>query len=221
MANESATQPDGAVAPSEEPVREEPPLAADPPSASQEQGPGSGFVPRTTILLLAVVATLFAGIVLYSLWAFWPTTGQGGKQPPSQTINYFGWRPTISREFLLFLVVALAGALGGVIHTIRSVSWYVGNRQLRWSWVPFNLMLPVIGALAGTVFYLVLRAGLFSPSSSVSTVSPFGFTAVAVLAGLFSEQAMEKLKQVATQLFAERPIGENHVEPDVAPTREV
>jgi tryptophan-rich sensory protein len=194
--------------------------AASPPAAVQQEGPGAGFVPRSVVVLLPIVTTAFAVLVLYSLWTFWPKTGSGGKLRDPQAVNYFGWTPRISLEILLFLVVALAGALGGLIHTIRSASWYVGNRKLRWSWLPFNLMLPVIGALAGTVFYLVFRAGLFSPSSSVRTVSPFGFTAVAVLAGLFSEQAMEKLKDVATQLFAERPVGEDHVEPEGSPTTE-
>lgn len=183
---------------------------------SSQEGPGSGFVPRSVVVLLPIITTIFAALVLYSLWTFWPKTGPGGKLHQVQSVTYFGWTHKISVEILLFLVVALAGALGGLIHTIRSASWYVGNRKLRWSWLPFNLMLPVVGALAGTVFYLVLRAGLFSPSSSVTTVSPFGFTAVAVLAGLFSEQAMEKLKDVAGQLFSEAPSGDDHFGPDSA-----
>ncbi len=195
--------------------------AAGPTEASQPEGPGAGFVPRSVVVLLPIVTTALAVLVLYSLWSFWPNEKDvRGTLGDPQTVNYFGWTHKISLEIVLFVVVALAGALGGLIHTIRSASWYVGNRKLRWSWLPFNLMLPVIGALAGTVFYLVLRAGLFSPSSSVATVSPFGFTAVAVLAGLFSEQAMEKLKDVATQLFAERPVGEDHLEPDGASTSE-
>jgi tryptophan-rich sensory protein len=216
MADEPAAQASGEKRPPE--PTGEASLRAGPPSAIQQEGPGAGFVPRSVVVLLPIVTTALAVLILYSLWAFWPKTGAGGKLRDPQTVNYFGWTHKISLEILLFLVVALAGALGGLIHTIRSASWYVGNRRLRWSWLPFNLMLPVIGALAGTVFYLVLRAGLFSPSSSVTTVSPFGFTAVAVLAGLFSEQAMEKLKDVATQLFAERPVGEDHVEPEGSTT---
>jgi len=165
----------------------------------------------------AVLLPLLAVLVLYSLWVFWPHgTGAGGgaatgNQPPGQQITYFGWKQSVSRETLFFVIVALAGVLGGLIHVIRSLSWYVGNRDFRWSWVPFNLLLPVVGALCGTVFYLVLRAGLFSPSTSVDQASPFGFAAVAVLVGLFSEQALEKLRQVASNLFAERPEGEDHV----------
>src|SRR5919198_2054709 len=177
------------------------------------EGPGEAFVSRWWIVLLAVGATLLAAVALYSLWAFWPTGTQAGTVSPTkpQRVNYFGWRPSLSREFLFFIVVAIAGGLGGLVHTIRSFSWYVGNRQLYWSWIPFNLMLPVVGALGGTIFYLVLRAGLFSPSASTDQTSPFGFTAVAVLVGLFSEQALEKLKQVASNLFAERPKGADHV----------
>jgi hypothetical protein len=34
-----------------------------------------------------------------------------------------------------------------------------------------------------------------------------------MLVGLFSENAMEKLRQVAANVFAERATGEDHVEP--------
>jgi hypothetical protein len=74
-------------------------------------------------------------------------------------------------------------------------------------------MLPVVGALGGTVFYLVLRAGLFSPSESADQASPFGFAAVAVLAGLFSEQAMNKLRDVAENVFTKSAPGADHFEP--------
>jgi hypothetical protein len=176
--------------------------------------PGKDFVPRNVIVAIAVLVLLATALVLYSLVVFWPTTTSDGGQPPFERVKYFGLVETVSRETLFFLVVALGGALGGLIHTIRSMSWYVGNRNLRWSWMLFNLMLPVVGALAGVVFYVVLRAGLFSPSTSAASVSPYGFTAVAILAGLFSEQALEKLKLLATDLFSERPKGEDHVEPE-------
>ncbi len=191
--------------------------ATDAPRADQEpEGPGEAFVSRWWITFMTVAVTLLAGLALYSLWAFWPITekpGVSGSQGAVQRLNYFGWRPSLSHEFLFFVVVALAGALGGLVHSIRSFAWYVGNRDLHWSWIPFNLLLPVVGALGGTIFYLVLRAGLFSPSASTDQTSPFGFAAVAVLVGLFSEQALEKLKQVASNLFAERPKGEDHVAP--------
>ena len=105
------------------------------------------------------------------------------------------------RESLFFVMVAFAGALGAIVHSLRSLVIYVGNRELRWSWVPFYLVRPVIGAALATLLYVVLRAGLFSPSSSSQQASPYGFAAVAGLAGLFADQAIEKLKKVAEELF--------------------
>jgi hypothetical protein len=174
-------------------------------------GPGEGYVSKAVIVAVAVLTVVVTGLVFYSLVVFWPSTSSSGGQLRVEKINYLGWVETVSRETLFFLVVALGGALGGLIHTMRSLSWYVGNRNLRWSWMLFNLMLPVVGALAGVVFYVVLRAGLFSPSTSTASVSPYGFTAVAIMAGLFSEQAMEKLRMLAADLFSEAPKGEDHV----------
>ena len=170
--------------------------------------PGATFVPHKAIVLLLALVVVASALVLYSLWAFWPSTTEAKVQPQYERVNYFGWKLVVSRETLFFLAVALGGMLGGLIHTLRSISWYLGNRKLRWSWVPFYFLLPVIGALAGTVFYISLRAGLFSPTASSSSVSPYGFTAVALMAGLFSEQALEKLKELATDLFSERPQGD-------------
>jgi hypothetical protein len=178
--------------------------------------PGAGFVPGWVIVALCLLVTSLAILDLYSLWAFWPTSIQGqngsGTLASSQQIYYFSWALRVPTELLFFLIVAIAGILGALIHTARSLVWYVGNRDLRWSWLAFNLMLPVVGALAATVFYLVLRAGLFSPSTAAQA-SPFGFAAVAVLVGLFSEQALEKLKQVSSNFFAEGPTGSDHVAP--------
>jgi hypothetical protein len=176
-------------------------------------GPGAGYVPRGGLILFSALAVVFAVVGLYSLWSFWPEVGQGDEPAGPQDVSWFTWSLSLSREFLFFLSVALAGTLGGLIHTIRSFAWYVGNRDLRWSWVPFNLLLPVVGALAGTVFYLVLRAGLFSPSTSVDNASPFGFAAIAVLAGLFSQQAFEKLRLIARDVFTDEPTGADSVRP--------
>jgi hypothetical protein len=185
------------------------------PEGDERPAPGNAFVPHFVIVVLFIAVAAAALVVLYSLWSWWPdATRRGGTATQTfQKVQWLGWKGTVQRETLFFVVVALAGVLGGLIHTLRTLSWYVGNRRLRWSWVPFNLMLPIVGALGGTVFYVVLRAGLFSPSGSVDEASPFGFAAVAMLVGLFSENAMEKLRQVAANVFAERATGEDHVEP--------
>jgi hypothetical protein len=178
---------------------------------------------RGAVIGLIVTMVIGAVALVVVLCVFWPTaleapaavSGSAAKGlPPRKEVHLLGMAEfTLSTEILFFIVVATAGALGGFIHGLRSVAKYAGNRQLRWSWVPFYLLLPLIGALGGIVFYVVLRAGLFSPSTSIDQASPFGFAAVAALVGLFSEQAMEKLRQIAGNVFTEAEPQSDHLEP--------
>lgn len=75
--------------------------------------------------------------------------------------------------------------------------WYIGNRNLIWSWVPNYLLLPMSGAILSVVFYFVLRGGLFSPRVGLEQASPFGFAPLTALIGMFSERAILKLKEIA------------------------
>jgi hypothetical protein len=56
------------------------------------------------------------------------------------------------------------------------------------------------------------RAGLFAQSNAAAEASPFGFAAVALLVGLFSEQAIEKLRQLAGDPFTSVPACDDHFE---------
>lgn len=116
-------------------------------------------------------------------------------------VSLFGWHIWIWDEQRLLLIVVLAGALGSLVHALRSVYWYVGNRTLVRSWLAMYLVLPLAGGALGLIFYLVVRGGFFSPQSSFEQTSPFGFAAFAALIGMFSQQAVLKLQSVAETLF--------------------
>ena len=106
------------------------------------------------------------------------------------TINYFGYDLTIWNDVRLLLIVIVCGALGSLIHSIRSIFWYIGNRKLVVSWLPMYYLLPCSGAILAVIFYLVIRGGFFSPESSYRATSPFSFAALAALVGMFSQQAV-------------------------------
>jgi hypothetical protein len=182
--------------------------------AQQTHPPGEGHVSAGVIVLLLVVMVGFAALALYGLWAWWPAEATDKKIPTpavSKAVDFFGVHRTTSRESLFFVMVAFAGALGATVHSLRSLVIYIGNRELRWSWIPFYVVRPVLGAALATLLYVVLRAGLFSPSSSSQQASPYGFAAVAALAGLFSDQAIEKLKKVAEELFEKLSAGKDAI----------
>jgi hypothetical protein len=115
----------------------------------------------------------------------------------------------LSDEQRLLLLVILAGTLGSLVHGLRSFFWYAGNRNLVSSWAGMYLTLPFLGAAMAAVFYLIVRGGFF-PQARLSETNPMSFVAVAALIGMFTEQAAQKLKDIADTFFAPAPKGADH-----------
>lgn len=99
----------------------------------------------------------------------------------------------------LFLMLVMAGALGGCIHALRSFFWYTGQRELKWSWLPMYYTLPFVGAAMAMIFSLLIFAG-FVDNTTGRSQSLF-IIAVAGLVGMFSQQAALKLTDVANAFF--------------------
>jgi hypothetical protein len=173
--------------------------------ADVADGPGDKAVSAKGIIAVAVLLVVIAAALLWGIISFWPVAPATASNatPPAAS----------SSELRLFVVVILLGALGGVLHALRSLSWYVGNRNLKMSWLLMYFLLPLIGASLAVVFYVVLRGGLISPTAGNNAVSPYGFGAVAALVGLFSPQAADKLKQVFETLFTTTERGKDHTPP--------
>jgi hypothetical protein len=130
---------------------------------------------------------------------------------PQPVLRFFGARLDPPLETRLFVVVILAGAIGAMIHTLRSVSWYVGNREFRYSWLLLYVSLPFVGGALALVSYLVLRGGLTSSLATGQDINPFGVTAVAGLVGLFTQETTVKLKEVFSTLLAPAEKGKDQV----------
>jgi hypothetical protein len=87
--------------------------------------------------------------------------------------------------------------------------WYIGNRKLRWRWLAMYILLPFCGGALGLIFYFVIRGGFFSPQGQAGAANPFGFAAISALIGLFSQQAVLKLKEVAETLLTKPKPGDD------------
>jgi hypothetical protein len=131
-----------------------------------------------------------------------------GDQEGQEKASIFGQQLCLSMEERMFWIVLLCGLLGGLVHSLRSFAWYVGNRKLVLSWAAFYVTLPVVGGAMALIFYLVIRGGFF-PQAQISETSPFGFAALAVLVGMFTEEAAVKLKGVASTLLASAEKGKD------------
>jgi hypothetical protein len=197
--SESAEAPTAAAA-----VSQPSPPAPAPVAPAEEVRPPR-FVGRPATVLLVIVFAGLAGLAVYVLYGLWPVAPSAASD--TRTVSVFGWEATVRTEKLLFAVVAVAGALGGFLHALRSLGWYIGSRHLAWNWVPYYLALPLLGAGLAVVLYVVIRGGFFTIDSNTSETNPYGFAAVAALVGLFSQQALEMLKRVAEVVFTRAPKG--------------
>jgi hypothetical protein len=160
---------------------------------------GGGPVGPAGIVLVAslIIAALVFGV--YCLVAIWPASAA----TTATASHVAGLRLMLDREQRLFVVVAVTGALGGLLHSARSLYAYVGNRNLRRSWLLMYAFLPFIGATLAVVFYVILRGGLVT--GTAAQVNFFGFAAISALVGLFSPEAAEKLKLIFSTLLAPVP----------------
>jgi hypothetical protein len=140
------------------------------------------------------------------------------KPAPAACVRVFGIEFLLWDEQRLLMLVLLGGALGGLVHVLRSFGWYVGNRELVMSWLPRYVLLITTGSGLAFVFYVVVRGGFFSPGTSFENTSPFGFIAFATLVGLFSEQAILKLKEISETLLSKPAKGSDAAPQGTVPT---
>ena len=120
----------------------------------------------------------------------------------------FAWACSLDSGVRLLLIVIVVGALGSLIHVLRSFYWYVGNRNLRTSWLLMYFLLPFNGGGLALLFFLIAR-GVSSSQPTAIQASVGGYAALAALVGMFSQQALVKLKQIAQSIFAEAETGKD------------
>ena len=168
---------------------------------------GGRWVGRNVTILLAVYLVGFALALAWGIIQLWPPPTAISDSLQPRVISLFFWSFPAPAEAHLLLLVILGSAIGTQAHVLRSLYWYVGNRQLKYSWMMRYMLMPFAGIALGLAFYFVIRGGFFSAGTSVDALSPYGFVAMAVLVGMFTDQAMERLKKVAGALFTEAPEG--------------
>lgn len=162
---------------------------------------------------LLIGFTLLPIIMLIGLWP--------NQMPDENTSTYYNPRlfamevypknevgaSKIHINTILFLLVALAGFMGSMVHLATSFTNYVGSGRFKKDWTLWYCVKPFTAAGVSVIFYMVLNAGLLNFSSSGS-VNPYGIVILAALAGLFTDKATLKLEEIFTIIFKpkdERP----------------
>ena len=151
--------------------------------------------------LLGGYCLVLTVLVLYLIIALLPAPLSGSAGGQTAAAVLFGAKVDVGVETRLLLLVALVGALGASIHMATSFTFFAGKLQLNASWLWWYLLRPFIGAAVAIILYFVVRGVLFATTAESKDVSLFGILAFSGLAGMFSKQAIEWLRQIFDQMF--------------------
>ena len=123
--------------------------------------------------------------------------------PPEVCATFFG---LLSADAFVFLVVFFAGMLGAVIRAVYSFTNHLGQSDFSFKWTWYYMLLPFMGGALSLAIYFVLRGGFYGASFGKGlTLNIYSFAAFSALTGLFTANALEKLRLVAVTLLAEVP----------------
>jgi hypothetical protein len=118
------------------------PVSADAARATEAGHFGIRFRAWAWVASLGVLLMVI-GISLISLViAMWPIVADATTRPTGeeQTFDWLGFTYHLTPDAALILLVVLVSALGSFVHAATSFADYVGNRQLRISWVWWYLL---------------------------------------------------------------------------------
>lgn len=158
---------------------------------------------RVALLIYLLLWCLVLFCATYGLWgAVPPEPPKDASTVATAVCNFLGCEWKVTPEVRQLLLVLFTGALGASLAGLNSFVNFRGSKRLTASWAMFYVVRPAVGAGVAFALYLVVRGGLF-PGTEIDAAQSqeFGILAVAVLAGMFSDTAMLKLKEVFETLF--------------------
>ena len=154
---------------------------------------GTSFVAVALLFILGVYVSAF-------LFVLSPPSTESGESAVLRVLA--------NPEFQYLLVAFLAAGIGSSIATIYAYLRHASTLQdFDPAFIPWYFLRPILGSLLGLVFYWLIRGGILVilPAEQSNTASLEldlnGLAGVSALVGLFSRQAIQKLREIFHVLF--------------------
>ncbi len=169
--------------------------------------PGEGALVGRSQLVLGgyLIGSAFSQFVL--IIGFFPVPAEAGSgyapvRCPGSLLsrNVCDLVAGLSKDTHELVLIIICGGIGATIHALRSFTAHAaaGSLTRRWVWWYFGR--PFDAAVIALTFYLVLRGGVGGLKEGEAS-TPYAFAAIAVLTGMFSDQAIAKLKDIFETVF--------------------
>ncbi|MGX5817381.1 hypothetical protein ACWKWU_04245 [Chitinophaga lutea] len=151
---------------------------------------------------LIVATTLFC--IVYII-GHWPDRLPGPKEDIQPFYRYEWFNvvldaaapaPRMHLNTLLLILVASGGFLGNMLHIATSFTTFIGAGQFRKSWALWYWVKPFTAAGLALTLYFVFRGGFLNMNDTSVNINLYGVMTISILAGLFTDRATLKLKEV-------------------------
>ncbi len=155
------------------------------------------------VAYIVYVAVWFIALVNI-LIGLWPQQAASGSQSTSVENVQVLWgllSGDITQEVQFVLIVAIMGALGGLVYSMTLFAHYIGRENFKTRYWCWYVLRPLVGAIVAVIFYLAFRGAFFTFSNDTQNLNISYIAALGGLVGIFSQEAMEKLRELARNLF--------------------
>lgn len=149
-------------------------------------------------IVLSLAAACFAGLLL-SVQPPWP-------QSMADKLTFLS-AGEYGVQINEALVMMFAAGLGSSIATMRAFFGRACTGNFSPSFVPWYPGRIVMGMILGLVFYFVVRGGLLftigsANAGAVDELNIWGLAAIGAMVGMFSKEAIEKLREIFDTVFS-------------------
>jgi hypothetical protein len=130
------------------------------------------------------------------------------------TLNSISWPDWIMKslekapDFTNSVATMFGAGIGSSLATILAYLEHASDKKdFDVAYVPWYIARPIMGMLLGLIFYFLLREGLLAVVTNNSTpesLSEAGLIGIGALVGMFSKEAIEKLRELFNTVFSTR-----------------
>ena len=153
-----------------------------------------------TIIMFVVVAVFLIDV--------WPanTEDLALNATRSVTLCPTGVSFPLGPETSLIFVMMFSGIIGACVFSLFAISHHLGaEKDFDKVWEAWYLLRPIVGAGLALVFYFLLRGGVLTIGADLKNLNLIGVASISGLVGMFSEQAMHRLQDLADTLLGTAP----------------
>ncbi len=111
---------------------------------------------------------------------------------------------TIELSTLILFLVAIGGFLGAMIHVSSSFVRYVGADEYVNNWLLWYVVKPFVGTAIALIGYLAFEGKILG-NTDATQINLYRIIALAILTGMFTDTATDKLQQIFETIFIPRP----------------